>query len=343
MGRRLLFGAILLGLGLVSVELASRVYMAAATGAPLLHPDRVIYAFYPTLRRVVRAEIRRDDEAFDILVLAASVLHPHFGTFNHAFRDELALMTRREVRIHNLSMAGHTSADSVHKYRALAGREFDLVIVYHGINDLRTNNIPAADYRDDYSHMEWYRRINWVERYRGRLRWVSLPYTLHDLQMTIERLLGRYRPIPLKPLRDHMRYGAELKTVASFRHNLGEIATMARERGDPLVLMTFAWHLPQGYSKEKFERREAGYALHWVPVEAWGMPEHVAAGLDAHNAAIRELAAQHPEARLIDQEALVPRARSYWNDVCHLSTRGMQAFVENILSHLQRWDLPPHS
>ncbi len=333
--RRLLFWAILALVLVALLEGASRVYAASAAGAPLANPAAVLSeSFYRDLRGPLHREIRSDDEIFDVLVLAGSALHDRYGPFEAALREELALRSRREVRVHNLAKAALNTRDSLIKYRQLDDARFDLVIVYHGINDLRANNVAEADYRDDYGHIEWYRRVNWVEEHRDLLRWTALPYLLHNARIAVEKLLGHYRPIPPDSLHERAQYGDTLKTVPAFRANLAAILALARERGEPLLLMTYAWHLPPDYSKRAFRRRELDYATHRVPVEGWGQPEHVAPGLRAHNQAIRELAATHPEVLFLDQEARMPRDRASWNDVCHLSVRGMSAFAAGVAETL---------
>ena len=335
--RRLLFGAILALALAALLEGASRVYAAATVGAPLTDPAAVLTeSFYRGLRRPLAQEIRNDDESFDVLILAGSVLHDRYGPFEAALNEELALRNPREVRVHNLAKAAQGTRDSLIKYRQLDHQRFDLVIVYHGINDLRANAVPEADYRDDYGHIEWYRRVNWVSEHQELLRWTALPYLLHEARVVVEKLLGRYRPIPEDSLREYAKHGATLKTVPAFRNNLAAILELARERGEPVLLMTYAWHLPPDYTKRSFRRRQSEYATHRVPVEGWGRPEDVAHGLRAHNQAIRELAADHPHVLFLDQEARMPRDRTSWNDVCHLTVRGMSTFAAGVAETLTR-------
>ena len=335
-GRRLLFGAVLVALVLASVEGASRVYMTRSLGTPLGAPGRAIQRFYPELDDIEGETIPRQKGELDVLLLAGSVLHPAWGTVAHALGDELALRTRRHVRIHNAAGVAHTSLDSLHKYRRLADKRFDLVVVYHAINEVRTNNVPDADFRADYSHMDWYRRVNWVADHDRILRVSALPYALHDGRMLLEQALGRYRPIPQRrPDPETLRYGAHVKSAASLRRNLEAILDLARERGDPVLLATFAWHLPPDYSPERFRARALDYDSHGSAVELWGDPPNVVAGLEAHNAVIRELAAERPDVLFLDAQARMPREGRYWNDVCHLSARGGLAFAELIADLLE--------
>jgi hypothetical protein len=196
------------------------------------------------------------------------------------------------------------------------------VIVYHGINDLHANRIPEADYRDDYSHMEWYRQVNWLDQNQERLRWSALPFVVRDLYTLFEKLSGRYRPAVDAPLDPDLGHDEVLKATPAFRSNLEALLDLAGERGDRVMLMTYAWYIPDGYAFKDFKRKQSGYTTHRVAVEGWGSPDAVARGLTAHNEAVRSLAAAHPEALFVDPEGLIPSERIYWNDVCHLTVKG---------------------
>jgi hypothetical protein len=333
--RKALFALVLALVLLAFVEAASRVFMAVGPGARFWDPSAVIYSFYPELGSLLRDDIRNDDRRFDVLLLGGSILHKSWGPFKHVLMEELVTASRLPIFVHNLSKPSHTSLDSLHKYRRLARQRFDLVIVYHGINELRFNNTPPEGFRDDYSHVEWYRRVNWIERAAPWLRWTSLPYTLHEAAMLAERAAGVYRPSSRsRPDPEFVRYGSDIKTAGPFRHNLEAILDLADERGEPIVLMSFAWYLPDDYTREGFAKRELDYVLYRSETELWGDPKNVEAGLRAHNEVIADLARTHPGVVYVDERARVPRQGRYWNDVCHLSTRGFLLFVDNLAQEL---------
>jgi hypothetical protein len=326
-----LFGVGVFVFVLLVVELAARIYVALATGASPFALSRTLEAFYPDIDHMAGKGIRRDDERYDVLLLGASALHRHWSAFEHVFQEELALRSGRTVQLWNASQPGHGSLDSRVKYQHVGSERFDLVVFYHGINELRANCCPASDFREDYSHIEWYRRVNWVNRHLRLLHWSGIPYVAHDAVMALEKATGRYRPIPFNRMnREEIEQGRELKTPPCFRRNLEAIVELARERGDPLLLMTYAWYLAPDYSYERFKRREAGYAIHRTELGTWGTPETIAAGLEAHNAVVRAVAEAHPEVHLLDQEAQIPGRREYWNDICHMTARGLIEFAANM-------------
>ena len=315
---------------LVLLEGISRIEWSLRSEAPFFGPN--LYFYYPELRPVLEAE-EGGEEDLDVLLLGGSVLHEEWGTVPRALQERLTLATGREVRVHNRARPGHTTRDSWYKYRRTAKKAFDLVLVYHGINELRLNNCPEAVYRDDYGHYSWYRVINRFERHSS---WpdIALLYALfyrgtrlHEKVIAPEAYISRDRPDEAM-----VRFGGEIKTVRAFERNLTNLVDLARERRQPLVLMTFCSHLPEDYTLERFQEGVLDYCLHSCAVEIWGAPDHVAKGLEAHNRVIRGLQARFPEeVRLVDQEEGMPRGRDQFNDICHLTQRGCDAFAANIV------------
>lgn len=317
-------------LALACLEAISRTEWSFRSETPFFSPN--VYFYYPELGPVQEADTRHD-KGLDVLLLGGSVLHEDWGTIPQALGEKLTLTVRREVRVHNLAKPGHTSLDSLYKYRRLEGKSFDLVLFYHGINELRLNNCPGRVFRPDYGHASWYRVINRFEG-QGRRPDLALLYALtyrfvrlHEKVIAPEAYVPRERPDPKA-----MRFGGEIKTAPSFRINLERILTLAKKRGEPVVLMTFCYHLPQDYSLERFRAGNLDYCLHRCPVEIWGMPKHIQKGLDAHNQVIREARDRFGEAVVfVDQALHMPRDKEHFNDICHLTQKGCAAFAEHIL------------
>ncbi|MCI0585978.1 MAG: GDSL-type esterase/lipase family protein [Planctomycetes bacterium] len=324
--RRLLLLSPILLLGLL--ELVSRLYGSLFHGVGFLRPDLYV-AFYPELRPFEERCVRNDDEAFDILLLGPSVLHPDWGFVQECLYEELLYRTGRVVWIHNLSQGGHTSLDSLLKYGRLGEERFDLVVVYHGINETRANNAPPSVFRRDYTHYSWYARLKCLEGH-PESRLVTLPTTAAWCLSAAKEKLGLATVLPRdRPREDWVRYGSDVKTVEPFRENLTRILEIARLRGEPVLLMTFAFHIPEGYESGKFYRKELDYTRHDSPIELWGSPANVAAGIEAHNAVVRELAQRHGT-HFVDEDRRVPKRGENFNDVCHLTFRGCERFVEGM-------------
>lgn len=59
----------------------------------------------------------------------------------------------------------------------------------------------------------------------------------------------RYVPTD-RPRQDWMRYGGDHRSAVSFKQNLGAILSLALQRGDGVLLMKFALHVPKDDSLE---------------------------------------------------------------------------------------------
>lgn len=314
----------------VGLEVGARMYWHLAKKVPLFQSERVWHAFYPEVDRsgVEAQAVMRGDETFDVLLLGGSVLTDYYGDVAERLQHRLHVRLGRAVRIFNLANVGMTSLDSRWKYGRLTAQRFDLVMAYEGINDVYMNNCPAEYFRDDYGHVPRCWQIMLLGRH-PELAYLSFPYTLRYLASAG---LDRNR-LSTRPRRAWHHHGSVLKTPPAFAANLEAIIATAEERGDPLVLMTFAYHVAADYNETAFAAARLDYGRHVSPIEFWGTPENVSRCLDAHNAMTRRLAAEHG-ITLIDQQALLPKGATYFDDICHLAPAGCERFVDNILSRL---------
>lgn len=324
--------AALLGLLVVfaSLEVGSRIYWAIR-GVPVPGAERIWTTFFPEAKGIDLAHrpARRDDPAYDVLLLGGSVLHPAFGSIAERLALHLESALARPVRIVNFSYPGRTSRDSALQYEHLAESRFDLVVFYHGINDAFLNNCPAYCFRKDYSHCARYAQLKALGRH-PELPFLTLGYTAEYLWF---QLLDRAM-LNGRPRRDWHDYGGNIKTRASFERNLLRVVELAEERGDPLLLMTFAVHLPADYSAEKFADKQLDYGRHLSPIDLWGRPPHVLAAVERHNQIVREVAREHPAVALVDQESDLPDGRWIFDDVCHLTDQGCDRFARNIVARV---------
>ena len=319
---------------LLLAEVSARAFWKTR-GVPFFTAHRSIqWSFYPALLQLERNPSGDEEDCLDVLMLGGSVLNTDYGDIEHVLRERLARATRACVRIYNLSAPAHTSLDSYYKYLHLTDRRFDLFIVYHGINEVRANNCPQAVFQQDYSHLSWYRLINDFER-RYDARWVAFPYTIKFVARKALDRLGLSGTLPThRPDTDSLRDGCHVKTVDSFRTNLQGILTLAAAKQESVILMSFAYYLPNDYNEEAFGRLALDYTAHSFPAELWGKPDCVAAGIDAHNAVIAKLAGQYGQVGFVDQEALMPDTGLYFNDLCHLTHEGSERFVTNMLDEV---------
>jgi hypothetical protein len=312
---------------------AARAFWRLRFGVPIRRPSRVLYAYYPELQAIDTKRPSREPGSFDVLLLGASTLNRNWGHVEAALREQLAYTGHRNVRIFNLARAGHTSLDSRLKYAAVGEARFALVVVYDGINEAFLNNAPPEIFREDYSHHSWYRFVNALAPYHGATSF-ALPYTLRYLAVALPYALTKDRYVQRDVRQEWTRYGGVPRSAPSFRRNLAAILEMAARRGDRVLLMTFAIHVPENYSAEAFKAKRLDYGLHLSPLEIWGVKEHVLATVAVDNEIVRSLAAQHDGVLFVDQAKLMSAEPRYFNDPCHFTLAGSSKFVENLLTAL---------
>ncbi len=256
--------------------------------------------------------------------------------------EQLAASGHHAFRIFNLAKPGHTSRDSAIKYAALEGARFALVVEYDGINDVRFNNAPPDIFRGDYGHGRWYEIVNAMAPYHRHAR-AALPYTLRYLLLRAKQVMTRSSYVPqTQPRPEWTPYAREARSVGSFEANLTAMLSLARARGDRMMLMTFATHVPDTYSYDAFVTQRLDYVVHISPIELWGRLNDVAAAIGKQNVMVRRVAAAHPGAILVDQAALMASAGEQgplYNDICHLTVAGSAIFARHILEAMP-WPRP---
>ena len=337
--KRRVFSFILLLFVLAVTETASRVYLAATEFSgkrALLTPGRIIYGYYPELEAVLRERAARDDGGIHILFLGGSALADFgHGAIRPILTETISSRTGRPVTIHSVAVPTFSSLDAYYMYKRLRAAPFDLVIYYESINEVRANSCPRALFRADYSHYSWYRSVNMIERHK-ELSVTASPFVFHKLFVWLGRTVRSLPDVPMqKPNDEWVGEGAEIKTAGSFRQNLEGIIEIAQEKGDPLLLVSFAYYIPADYSIGRFRAKQLDYTGYLCPIELWGKPENVEAGIRAHNGILRTLYADHVkagESRLyfFDLETEMPKDGACFDDICHLTRRGSEEFVARI-------------
>ena len=144
------------------------------------------------------------------------------------------------------------------------------------------------------------------------------------------------------PRPEWLVYGETIKTTQPFKRDFERIMRLAESKGEPVVLMTFAYALPEDYTLERFRQGTLGFvpAPNASPTELWGTPEHIRKGLEVHNSIVRDLATAH-DVVFVDQAALLGQDPKFFIDACHLSPGGAEQFVENIMSAIQHRGMRP--
>jgi len=255
-------------------------------------------------------EQRKPPGTVRVLTLGGSVLFNRRMTAR--LKGALAPLVPGDARLELVGAAlrGHTTWASRHKWRHLAPYGFDVVLVYHGINDLFADHVAEADFRDDYGHLgAWYVRGPLLDR--------SLA-----ARIVFNRWLYRKPPV--------VHGAGPDRSAPVFERNLEALVEEIRAAGATPVLAAFAWGIPPDYRHDRFLAGELGYdnpeRYDPVPVDLWGPVPWVREGLVRRNVAIHRIAAARDVA-LLDTQRHMAGDPAWFGDVCHFSERGTDRFV----------------
>ncbi len=270
----------------------------------------------------------KPDDTVRILLLGSSTL------FNRHLADRLkaALQARttKKIALLNAGIRSHTSRADVLKWQLLAQHEWDYVLFYDGINDLWANHVRAEDFRDDYAHLDvWYRRNvvldnSLLARY-GYNFFVAYANKLNV--MWGERWFPAYQFVfPKKPFVN----AANFLSLQSFAGNVSLIVEESRQLLAVPVLISFAYHLPENYSRQAFLAGTLDYSnpdqYDVRDVFNWGPPDYMRKGLAQQNAILQELAAEK-NIMLVDADTQMSGRGVWFGDVCHFNDEGVDIFV----------------
>jgi len=306
---------------LISAELACRLYWQLRIPGAFLDPTRIIYNYQRNLLQsgLPDADVRRDDGYFDVLLLGGSVVSHNFGRIDDYLAAGL-MENKPSVRIWNAAEPAHTSRDSWEKYSRLQDKQFDLVIVYDGINDSRFNNIEPGQFNADYSHVSWYLEINAFDNH-PEIGYVVLPFVLDKMLIALKKAVGlvagRGDGGDLPNASNRPTY-----TRASFQHYIQSIVDTARARGEPVALVTFALYSPLGTDE-------------WLKTRTWGYPKMIEQDVAAHNDVLRQIGSA-PNVIPIEMVGKIESNREFFIDACHLTDKGARKWAEVFLEQLRK-------
>jgi hypothetical protein len=163
-------------------------------------------------------------------MLGGSTLNPNWVQVERHLMEKFAYGGHRHVRCFNLAYSAHTSRDSWLKYKQLQNVQFDAVILYQGVNEVRANNIAPEFFKDDYSHYSWYELVNTFAGYHNQSSF-SLGYTLHMILLQAKQMVFKDMYLPThQPPESHLAHGADVKTAKSYRTNLNAMLSLAEQK-----------------------------------------------------------------------------------------------------------------
>ncbi|MGE0708871.1 MAG: SGNH/GDSL hydrolase family protein [Planctomycetota bacterium] len=209
---------------------------------------------------------------------------------------------RPAARFASAGTPGYTVSQSLANLRRrVAPLRPDVLVIYHGINDLIPLTIAGIDPDDDRAYRAALTSLSGrVVDHRDGLWDRSAAYTL-----LYNRLLGAARA------RRARRYtAADLASSRRFERDLAALLAEARRLGAQVVLVTLA-HAPP----------RAGVDT------PWGEEQAAAAGVDRHAEVVRA-AARACGLALVDAAAAMNGRAELFSDLCHFTPAGRDRLAE---------------
>ncbi|TLV00390.1 hypothetical protein [Dyadobacter luticola] len=335
--RNIIFLAVFCFLLLLVLELSCRAIFVFY-GYPFFKPADYVYkGFYPIIGELGAENVRADDDVEDILILGGSVVSTPWS------RLEMRLDTilrrkyhyKKKFAFYNAAVAGHTSLDNLIKYKLFNDNRFDLVIYYEAINENRANCIPPEDFRLDYSHIKWYKDIHRLQNH-PEINYAIIPYACDILISTLADLVLRRKYASREEVAPGMvKYGRSIKTAGAYQRNLNGIISLAKERGDRLLLLKYASYFPKGAKLTGEDSDKARYAgcNYACSVSIWGDADNVKKGIFVHNQILTNLALKN-RTYYFDMAGNLPQQPQFFCDVCHVSELGAQTFANKLAEYI---------
>jgi hypothetical protein len=280
--------------------------------------------------------LQKPADTVRVLVLGSSTMfNRHMG---ERLKAALQQKTGKKIELLDTGIRSHTTRADVVKLQLLAPYQWDVVLFYNGINDLWANHVLPEDFHADYRQLDpWYQRNILLDNsLLARYIYNALYWQLR----TINKKLGQpffpdYQFVfPKKPYIN----AANFASLPAFSSNLEHIITVSKSLGAKPVLMTFAFHLPENYSRQAFLDKSLDYNnpdnYDSRDVYNWGPPDFVREGLSRQNAILREIAKKQG-VLLIDVDAQMSGQGRWFGDVCHFNDAGVDVFTALVAGALQ--------
>lgn len=330
----------IIGISLIAVEVISRLYFSMIFGSSFFKPSDSVYHFYPELRKV--SNYSYDNDRINVLVLGGSVVYddtvsfPLDGdTITSYFCSFPELLPKDKFNVLSLSNVGHNSLDSKYKYKFVENCKFDYILVYHGINDTRANNIESNRFDVNYRHIEFYDDIYVLLKHRNIDYYSSIflfDWIVHSIVKKNKSYIDKENVSQLFKFDDEgnfFKHGNNILSESTFRNNYIAILELAIKKDEILILPTYSFYLDSQYTYDKFKNKELDYSQQIFPVELYGLPQNVKKGILKHNSIIVDLAKTYTSNTVfIDLESQIPKNKMYFDDICHLNSQGCLLFSQ---------------
>ncbi len=273
--------------------------------------------------------LEKPADTLRVLVLGSSTMfNRHMG---ERLKAALQKKTDKKIELLDAGIRSHTTQADLVKLKLLAPYQWDVILFYNGINDLWANHVLPEDFYSDYRQLDpWNRRNLFLDNS------LLARYSYNFLYYKIKPFAQYQFVFPKKPYIN----AANFASLQSFTANIEQIIAISKSIGAKPVLMTFAFHLPDNYSRQAFLDKQLDYSnpdsYDSRDVYNWGPPEYVREGLARENSIIRKIAADK-KIVLIDIDAEMSAQGRWFGDVCHFSDAGVDFFTALAAEALQEF------
>jgi lysophospholipase L1-like esterase len=280
--------------------------------------------------------LQKPADTLRVLMLGSSTMfNRHMA---ERMKAALQLKTAKKIELLDAGIRSHTSRADVLKLKLLKDYRWDVVLFYDGINDLWANHVLPEDFRADFGHLDpWYRR-NIVLDHSLLARYIynASYWKIKSFNQKMkEKFFIDYQFVFAK--KQYVN-AANFASLPVFSDNTEEIISLSKSIGANPVLITFAFHLPDNYSRKSFLDKTLDYSnpdnYDSRDVYNWGPPAYVREGLVRQNNILRNVAKKQ-NVLLIDMDAKMSGQGSWFGDVCHFNDEGVDVFVEKVAEELK--------
>lgn len=215
----------------------------------------------------------------------------------------------------NCGMGGWTTAEIFINFALhLVDLKPDIVILYHGFNDLEPS--LTTPFASDYSHSrrnlgEVYAKIRFASYIPNLGAWKTYFYLKRELLG-----FGNIRYDLLRSIRvKKPDFANPFMGMEAERRNVEHLIHLCQANRIPIILSTYAYHV---YEKVKQDPRALKYKE----------------GVEIENRVFRDLAAQH-RLPLVDVAALIQDDDAYFVDSVHFTPLGMQFLADQFAGRIE--------
>jgi lysophospholipase L1-like esterase len=249
-----------------------------------------------------------------------------------------------KIEVLNAGNSWHTSEHSIIKYLfKIKDYEPDLIILWHGINDLYRSFAPERlahrEFQTDYSHFFGQVSDIVMEHFEenSRIRPKIIPHSLflNRLFMLFEGRLYTDLRKKIQARRLKAIDISEFPSLQSFKRNLISLIQIVQNDQVKLILATQPYIYNDNLSEAEKKSLWFQKAFCLNKNNEYPNLKSMESGMNLFNSETKKISELYNIA-LIDLEACVPKNQEYFSDDCHYTPKGNQLIAETIFEFIKK-------